>query len=188
MFCRGYNDAMEQAGSQVVLGKDVYIAPSAYVGGDVVLGDNCTVMPHASIRGDLAPIRLGRRVNVQDGAVLHTDIDVPLEIGDEVTIGHGALIHCRSVGAGSLVGIGAILLDGAVIGQGCVVAAGSVVTAGTNVPDGMVVVGTPAQIQREVSDRDREYIRVAVGCYVSLGAQHRAGRFPNVASDHEAAG
>ncbi|MHC4695754.1 MAG: gamma carbonic anhydrase family protein [Planctomycetota bacterium] len=168
----------------VVLGEGVYIAPTSYVGGDVVLGDHCTVMPHASIRGDLAPIRLGCRVNVQDGAVLHTDLNVPLELGDDVTIGHGARVHCRSIGAGSLIGIGAILLDDVVVGEGCVIAAGAVVTAGTKIPDAMLVVGAPARIKREVNDRERAYIRLAVDSYVKLGAQHKAGGFPNVADEH----
>jgi len=167
--------------AKVVVGKDVYIAPTSYVGGDVVLGDHCTIMPHASIRGDLAPIRLGERVNVQDSAVLHTDLNVPLELGDDVTVGHGALVHCRSVGSGSLVGIGAILLDGVVVGEGCLIAPGAVVTTGTKVPDGMLVLGVPARAQRSLNDRERAYLRLAVDSYVKLGAQYRAGAFPNVA-------
>jgi carbonic anhydrase/acetyltransferase-like protein (isoleucine patch superfamily) len=172
---------MAQGDGGVVLGDAVYIAPSAYVGGDVVLGDHCTVMHHASIRGDLAPIRLGRRVNVQDNAVLHTDIGVPLDVADGVTIGHRAVLHCRSVGSDSLIGIGAILLDGVVVGVGCVVAAGAVVPQGTEIPDGMVAVGAPARVRRAVSDEERAYIRKAVECYVALGARHMAGDFPNVA-------
>jgi carbonic anhydrase/acetyltransferase-like protein (isoleucine patch superfamily) len=175
---------MKRDHTKVVVGKSVYIAPTSYVGGHVVLGDHCTVMPHASIRGDFAPIRLGQRVNVQDGTVLHTDLDVPLEIGDDVTIGPGAVVHCTSVGAGSLVGIRATLLDGVVLGKNCMVAIGAVVTPGTEVPDGMLVAGAPARVQRPVTDHERAELRLTVEAYVKLGAQHWAGRFPNTADEH----
>jgi carbonic anhydrase/acetyltransferase-like protein (isoleucine patch superfamily) len=174
--------------AKVVVGKNVYIAPTSYVGGDVVLGDHCTVMPHTSIRGDFAPIRLGQRVNVQDGAVLHTDLNVPLEIGDEVTIELGAVVHCTSVGAGSLVGIRATLLDGVVIGENCIVAIGAIVTPGTVAPDGMLIAGAPARVQRAVTDRERTELRLKVETFVKLGAQHRAGRFPNAADEHKTDG
>jgi len=98
---------------QVVYGRNVYVAPTAYVGGDVVIGDDCTIMHHVTIRGDVAPIRLGNRVNIQDGCVLHCNRNVTLELGDEVAVGHRAVVHCHRIGAGSLIGTGALLLDDA---------------------------------------------------------------------------
>lgn len=166
--------------ANVRLGKNVYLAPTAYVGGDVVLGDECTVMHHACIRGDIAPIRLGRRVNVQDGSILHTRAAVPLEVADNVAIGHRVVLHCRSVASWSLIGSGAIVLDDAVIGSGCLIAAGSVVTPGTHVPDGKLAAGVPATIRRDLTDADRAEIERIVLSYVETGNRHSRGEFPNV--------
>ncbi len=157
----------------------MYIAPTAYVGGDVTLGDDCTVMHHATIRGDLAPIRIGDRVNAQDGAILHTEIGIPLEIGDDVGIGHRAVIHCRRIGAGTLVGIGSIILDECEIGCRCIVAAGAVVTPNTIIPDDKVVMGVPAKVVRDTREAERRYLRRVIENYVKLGRLHAQGRFPN---------
>ncbi|MGD8453516.1 MAG: gamma carbonic anhydrase family protein [Phycisphaerae bacterium] len=173
---------MENERTLPVLGENVYLAPTAYVGGDVIFGDGCTVMHQVVIRGDVSPIRIGRRVNVQDGAIIHTKKDVPLEIADEVSIGHRAVVHCRRVGAGSLIGTGAIVLDDAEVGAGCIVAAGAVVPPGMIVPDGQLVVGIPARVMREVNETDRKYLTRVVESYVRLGAVHAAGRYPNAAA------
>jgi carbonic anhydrase/acetyltransferase-like protein (isoleucine patch superfamily) len=160
------------------LGRNVYIAPTAYVAGDVALGDDTTVMHHVTIRGDVSRITLGRRCNVQDGAVIHSQTGVPLEIADDVSIGHRAVVHCRRVGAGTLIGIGAIVLDGAEIGAGCIVAAAALVPRGTVVPDGQVLVGIPARAARGVTDEDRRYIAFVNQRYLELGRRHAAGEFP----------
>ncbi len=160
----------------------MYVAPSAYVGGDVTLGDDCTVMHQAVIRGDLAPVRIGNRVNFQDGTIVHTDIGVPLEIEDDVGVGHGAVIHCRSVGAGTLIGIGAIILDDCRIGRGCIVGAGAVVTPGAVVPDGKVVMGVPAAVVRDTTDAEAGYQRKVIRTYIELGRRHAEGRYPNLAT------
>lgn len=164
----------------VLLGRDVYIAPTSYVAGDVVLGDECTVMHHVTIRGDIAPIRIGCRVNVQDGVVIHTPFGVALDIGNEVGIGHRAVVHCRRVGEQTLIGIGAIVLDDCEIGGRCIIAAGSVLAPGTVVPDGKMVMGVPGRIVRDVTERDLEMIRHVVESYVSLGRRHASGEFPNI--------
>ncbi len=164
--------------SNVIVGKDVFIAPTAYVGGNVTLGDQCTVMHNTSIRGDVSEIRIGNRVNVQDGAVVHTDINVPLHIHDDVTIGHRAVIHCSHVGAGTLIGMGAILLDGCEIGERCIIAAGAVLPPRTTVPDQKLVVGTPGIITRDVSEDELRYMATAVRTYIELGRLHAAGRYP----------
>jgi len=160
-------------------GDGVYVAPTAYVGGDVTLGDRSTVMHHVVIRGDIASIRIGARVNIQDGSVVHTPGGVPLDIADEVGVGHRAIVHCRRVGPRSLIGMGAILLDDCVIGAECVVAAGTVLPPGTTIPDGSVAMGVPGRIVRRVTDRDLALIDHVVRSYVELGALHAAGRFPN---------
>lgn len=163
------------------IGRSVYIAPTAYVGGDVELGDDCTIMHHVVIRGDVSAIRIGRRVNVQDGTVIHTKSGVPLELGDDIGIGHRAVVHCRRVGSNTLIGIGSIVLDDAEVGEGCIVAAGALVTPGTIIPPGKLVMGMPARVIRDVTPQDREYIRFVVENYIRLGRQHAAGEFANVA-------
>jgi carbonic anhydrase/acetyltransferase-like protein (isoleucine patch superfamily) len=165
-----------------IIGRDVFIAPTAYVGGDVALGDECTIMHHVVIRGDVSAIRIGVRVNVQDGTVIHTKTGVPLDIDDEVSIGHRAVVHCRRVGRRALIGIGSIVLDDAEIGEGAIVGAGAVVPPGMVVSAHTVAIGVPARVVREVSDRDREYVEFVIGNYVRLGREHRAGAFPNAGS------
>ena len=166
---------------QPVVGADVYIAPTAYVGGDVVLSDQVTVMHHVVIRGDIAPIRIGRRVNVQDGAILHTRQGVPLHIAEDVGIGHRAVVHCRRIGSRSVIGIGAIVLDDAEIGSRCLIAAGALVPPRTIIPDGKVVMGMPGRIVRDVTPEDLELIDHVVRSYLDLGRRHTDGRYPNIA-------
>ena len=163
------------------LGRDVYIAATSYVGGDVVIGDLSTIMHHVVIRGDIAPIRIGARVNIQDGSIVHTPHGTPLDIADDVSVGHRAIVHCRSIAKRTLIGIGAILLDDCEIGSHCIVAAGTVLTPRTVVPDKSVVMGVPGKIVREVSERDIQIIDHVIRSYLELGRLHASGRFPNIA-------
>lgn len=163
------------------IGLDVYLAPTAYVGGDVVIGDLSTVMHHVTIRGDIAPIRIGARVNIQDGSVVHTKWGVQLDIADDVGVGHRAIVHCRRVGPRTLVGMGAILLDDCEIGSRCLIAAGAVLPPGTVVPDDSVVMGVPGKIVRRTSEADLAAIDHVVRSYLTVGRLHAAGRFANVA-------
>ncbi len=174
---------MSETSAGVRIGRHVYIAPTAYVAGDVVLGDQCTVMHHVVIRGDVSPIRIGARVNVQDGTVIHTNRGVPLEIADDVGIGHRAVVHGRRVGPRTLIGIGAIVLDDVEIGSDCVIAAGAVVPPRTVIPDGSLVMGLPAKVVRATTDRERAYIVDVVASYIELGRQHAAGRFEPLARE-----
>jgi len=157
---------------------EIYLADTVIVVGDVTLGADCSVWPYAVIRGDVAPIRLGARVNVQDGAVLHCNHDVPLDIAADVVIAHRAVVHCRSVGSFTLIGIGAIVLDDCVIGDDCLIAAGSLVPPRTVVPPGSVVMGNPGKVVRPIRDSEREYIRRAVAYYLDLARRYVAGEFP----------
>ncbi len=164
----------------VKLGRDVYIAPTAYVGGNVTLGDQCTVMHQVTIRGDVARIDVGRRVNIQDGCIVHTAIGEDLRIGDEVSIGHGAVVHCAEIGSGALIGIGAIVLDGCRIGANSIVGAGAVVAPRTIIPDNTLVMGVPARPVRATTAQEAQYTREVVERYAQLARQHAAGEFPNV--------
>ena len=142
----------------VRLGRNVYIAPTAYVSGDVTLGDECTIMPQAVVRGDVAPIEIGSRVNIQDGAILHCNVGHRLSVGDDVGIGHGAVVHCSRVGSHTLIGIRSVLLDNCTVGRDCIIAAGTLLPPGTDIPDEMVVMGHPGRVIRATTDRDRTYI------------------------------
>lgn len=177
-----YNPRMSANIVTPVLGRNVYIAPTAYVGGEVTLGDDCTVMHHVCVRGDVSAIRIGARVNVQDGAIVHTKTGVPLDIAEDVGIGHRAVVHCRRVGRHTLIGIGAIVLDDAEIGADCLVAAGAVVPPGMIVPDGKLVMGIPARVVRDVSAKEREYVDFVVSNYLRLNRSHAAGAYPNIAA------
>ena len=162
------------------LASGVYIAPTAYVGGDVVIGERSTVMHHVTIRADIAPIRIGARVNIQDGCVVHTPHGTPLDIADDVGIGHRAVIHCRRIERRSLIGIGAILLDGCEIGSECLVAAGALLAPDTRIPDGSVVMGAPGRVVRQVTERDLAIIDHVVASYLEIGRDHARGGFPNI--------
>lgn len=165
--------------TRVVRGRNVYIAPTAYVGGAVRLGDDCTIMHHVTIRGDVSRIDIGSRVNVQDGAVIHTKNGVDLTIEDQVAIGHRAVVHCTRVGAESLIGIGSIILDDCEVGRHCLIAAGAVLAPGTIVPDGKVVMGMPGKVVRDTTEEELRYMQYVVENYVKLGRRHATGEYAN---------
>lgn len=129
-----------------------YIAPGAMVIGDVWLNQDVSIWFNAVLRGDNEPIILGAGCNIQDGCVLHTDPGYPVEIGEDVTIGHNALIHGCRIEKGSLIGMGATVLNGARIGKQCLIGAGSLVREGMIVPDRSLVVGVPAKLVRTLDD------------------------------------
>ncbi len=133
----------ELDGKAPQLGEGAWVADSAQVIGPVELGPNASVWFGVVIRGDNDLIRLGRNTNVQDQAMLHSDAGVPLLIGDNVTIGHQAMLHGCTIGDGSLIGIQAVVLNKARIGRNCIVGAGSVVTEGKEFPDNSLIVGSP---------------------------------------------
>jgi carbonic anhydrase/acetyltransferase-like protein (isoleucine patch superfamily) len=152
-----------------------FVAHNATIVGDVEIGALASFWFNAVVRGDVAPVSIGRRVNVQDGVVIHCDTDLPNVIEDDVTIGHGAIVHGTFVGKGSLVGMGSTLLSRTRIGRECLVAAGAVVPPGLNVPDRMLVMGVPGKIVRPVTDRDLEYMRWLTGHYVELAQKYVQG-------------
>jgi carbonic anhydrase/acetyltransferase-like protein (isoleucine patch superfamily) len=149
-----------------------YQAADAVVCGDVTVGKDCSLWFQTVVRGDIAPIRIGERTNIQEHCVLHCDAGKPLEIGDDVTIGHGAVVHCARVGSRSLVGIKAVLLGDCVIGEDCVIAAGAVLSPGTVVPDGQVAMGVPAKVVRPIRESERTFIRQNCAHYVELARDH----------------
>jgi carbonic anhydrase/acetyltransferase-like protein (isoleucine patch superfamily) len=152
-----------------------YKAHNATVIGDVTIGELSSIWFGAVVRGDVAPIVIGRRVNVQDCAVIHCDTDVPNVIGDDVTIGHSAIVHGTAVGSGSVIGMGATVLSLSKVGRECFIAAGAVVPPGMVVPDGMMVMGVPAKVVRPVKEKDLEYMRWLAAHYVEVVGKYDRG-------------
>lgn len=139
---------------EIMAENTVFIAPGAIVLGDVTLGEDVGIWYHATVRGDRAPIVIGNRSNVQDNAVVHVDAKYPVTIGENVTIGHSAVIHGCEIGDNSLIGMGAIIMNGARIGKNCIVGAGALVTQNTIVPDNSLILGNPAKVKREVTQEE----------------------------------
>ena len=155
---------------------DAFIADGAMVIGDVAIGAGSSVWYNAVLRGDIAPIRVGRGTNVQDGAVLHVDEGVPCVIGDEVVIGHGAVVHSATVGDGSLVAMHATVLSGAVIGRESIVGANALVTEGAQFGARSLVVGVPAKLLRQVTDEQAEGTRDNAHRYAGYAQAHVRAR------------
>jgi carbonic anhydrase/acetyltransferase-like protein (isoleucine patch superfamily) len=158
------------------LGARVYIDPDCSVIGDVVIGDDSSVWPGTVIRGDVNRIRIGARSNIQDGTIIHVSHDgpngrpvgYPTLIGDDVTIGHGAVIHACSIGDACLIGMGAIVLDGAVVEKNGFVGAGAVIPPGKTVASGELWLGNPAKCVRRLSAQEIEQLYYSAAHYVRL--------------------
>jgi carbonic anhydrase/acetyltransferase-like protein (isoleucine patch superfamily) len=151
----------------------VWVAPNAAVIGKVSLADEASVWFGAVLRGDNEWIIIGARSNIQDLCVLHTDPGFPLTIGEDCSIGHQAMLHGCTIGAGSMVGVGAIVLNGARIGKGCLIGAGAVVTERAEIPDNSLVVGMPGKVKRTVSPDQGKFILDNAADYVRRAQRYR---------------
>ena len=152
-----------------------WVADSARVVGDVHLAEDASVWFGAVLRGDAERLSVGRGSNVQDGSVLHSDPGFPLQIGEDVTVGHQVMLHGCTIGDGSLIGIHAVVLNGARIGRHCLVGAGSLVTEGKSFPDGSLIVGRPAKVVRALSAAQIEEIGRIAAHYVANARRFAAG-------------
>jgi carbonic anhydrase/acetyltransferase-like protein (isoleucine patch superfamily) len=150
-----------------------FIAPGAMVLGDVTIGEESSVWFNAVVRGDCERIVIGRQTNVQDGCVLHADPGLPCTLGDRVTLGHGAIVHGATVEDDVMIGMRAVVMNGAKIGRGSIVAVGAIVLEEMHVPPGSVVMGTPAVVKREVTERDTARIQHAAEHYVEAAKAYR---------------
>jgi carbonic anhydrase/acetyltransferase-like protein (isoleucine patch superfamily) len=146
-----------------------YIADSANIIGKVRIGANASVWFEVTIRGDNELIAIGENSNVQEGAVLHTDPGMPLTIGNDVTVGHQAMLHGCVIGDGALIGIQAVVLNGAKIGKNCLVGAGALVTEGKEFPDNSLIIGSPAKAVRTLSEEDLVRLKSSSATYVARG-------------------
>ena len=153
----------------------VYYADNCTIVGQVSLGADTSVWYGTVIRGDVAPITIVRRTNIQDLVMVHPQHDEPVTLGDEITVGHGAVIHCLTVESRCLIGIKAILLPGAVIGEGSIIAAGALVPLGRIIPPRSLVVGMPAKIVRSVTDEEYAALIDSAARYVGYARDHVPG-------------
>lgn len=164
------------------IGSGAYIDPAAVVIGDVTIGADSSLWPMVVARGDVQRIVIGERTNIQDGSVLHVTADnqfhpggFALTVGNNVTVGHKAVLHACTVKDFALIGMGAIILDGAVIGEKALVGAGSVVTPGKELEGGHLYLGSPAKKIRPLTEQELAYLEFSAQHYVDLKNKHMAG-------------
>lgn len=150
-----------------------FVAAGVHLVGDVSIGMESSVWFNSVLRGDLAPIRIGSRSNIQDGTIGHVNTNQPLIIEDEVSVGHGVIIHGCHVGRGALIGMGAIILNGAEIGEYALIGAGSLVTERSKIPAYTLSFGSPAKVVRELTEQDLMYMRRTMENYVVKGQEYK---------------
>ena len=147
-----------------------FVSETAYIVGEVTICENASIWPGAVVRGDFGSISIGKNATIEDNCVVHSWDCV---IGDNVLVGHGAVIHCKSVGNGSMVGINAVLLQGVEIGEQCFIAAGALVTPNTKIPPRSLVMGSPAKVQEQLSEERLRIMTVGKDAYVQLGQEYK---------------
>lgn len=155
------------------IAEDVFIAPGAMVIGNVTIHEGASIWYNAVVRGDSAPIVIGRRTNIQDNCTLHVDGDAPLTIGDECTVGHGAVVHGATVGDRVLIAMNAVVLSHAQVGSNTIIAACTLVGEHKNIPGGVLAVGVPAKVLRELTLAEQERILSGMTNYAGFAAEHK---------------
>lgn len=159
-------------GKYPTIGRGCYIAPTAALIGDVTIEDGASVWFGCVLRGDVSPIVVGARSNVQDNTVIHGQHGCPTIIGEDVTVGHSAVLHAAIIGDRVLVGMGAVLLSRCRIGSDTIIGARALVTEDVEIPPGSLVVGMPARVRRQLTDQEREHIMVSARHYIEYAAQY----------------
>ncbi|HEX8598911.1 MAG TPA: gamma carbonic anhydrase family protein [Chloroflexia bacterium] len=162
-------------GRSPVIGSDCYIAPTAVLIGDVTIEDGASVWFGCVLRGDVAPIRVGRRSNIQDGTIIHGEDHCPTVIGEDVTVGHAAIIHAATVGDRVLVGMGAVLLSRCIIGEETIIGARALVTEEVEIQAGSLVLGIPGRVAGSLTGEERAEIIESARRYVRQAAKYREG-------------
>ena len=163
---------IDELKAKVRKGREVFIAPNATVLGDVILEDNVSVWFGAVLRADNDNITIGRGSNIQDNCVIHVDPGKPVKIGEEVIVGHAAIVHGATVGNNTLIGMRATLLNGTKIGNWCIVGAHALVTENMEIPDYSIVMGSPAKIVKTLSEDQKEKVRKNAEVYIELAKQY----------------
>ena len=148
--------------------ENAFVADSADVLGDVTLGEGSSIWYGTVVRGDIETIKIGKYSNIQDNATVHTETNIPTELGDYTVVGHNAIVHGCTVGNNCLIGMGAIVLNGAVIGDNSIIAAGSLITEGKIIPANSLVMGTPGKVVRQVTEEEIAAIKKNAITYYEL--------------------
>lgn len=149
------------------IGKGAWVEESAQVVGDVVVGEDTGIWFNSVVRGDVNYIRIGKRTNIQDGSILHVTREThPLIVGDNVTVGHGVILHGCTIHSNCLIGMGSIVMDGAEVGPNSIVAAGALVPERKKIPPGWLAVGSPARLHRELTPQELDWIQKSADNYV----------------------
>jgi carbonic anhydrase/acetyltransferase-like protein (isoleucine patch superfamily) len=151
-----------------VLAEGAWIAPGAHVAGRVTLGRDVSIWYNAVLRADINTIVIGDRSNIQDNAVIHLADNYGVVLGEDVVVGHSAILHACTIGNNVLVGMGSIVMDGAEIGDDCVIAAGALVPPGKKIPAGSLVVGSPGKVARETTQAERDSNRAMARKYIAI--------------------
>lgn len=151
----------------------VFIADYTTITGQVTIGEQSSIWFNTTIRGDVAPVTIGKRVNIQDHSILHQSPNLPLIIEDDVTIGHQVLLHSAKIRQGALIGMGSLIMDGAEIGEGAFIGAGSLVPPNKTIPAGTLALGRPAKVVRDLTDSDREDMARIVQDYIDKAAHYQ---------------
>ena len=146
------------------IAKSCFVAPSADLIGSVIMHEHSSVWFNCVLRADNEPITIGENSNVQDGSILHVDEGFPLNIGTNVTVGHKVMLHGCSIGDGTLIGMNAVILNGAKIGKACLIGANALVTEGMEIPDGSMVLGSPAKVVKQLDEKKQNMLK--------MGAKH----------------
>ncbi len=157
------------------LSADVWIAPDAQIVGDVQIEADVSIWFGVVLRGDNEKIKVGARANIQDGAVLHTHLGYPIEVGEGCTIGHRVILHGCRIGPNTLVGMGATLLNGANVGRDCLIGANSLLTEGKAYPDRSLIIGAPARVLRQLKDSEVAQLRESAAAYVANARRYTRG-------------
>lgn len=160
-------------GEWPTIADDAFIAPGAVLVGSVTIGQQASVWFNTTIRGDIAPVTIGNRTSVQDNTVVHVNTDAPTVIGNDVTVGHSALVHGTTIHDGALIGMGSLVLSYSVIGRGAVVAAGALIPERFEVPEGAIMVGVPARQRNALSDEQSARLDGISGRYVRVNRSYR---------------
>jgi len=161
-------------GAWPVIADSAFVAPGAVVIGNVTIGEEASIWFNTTVRGDIAPIAIGNRSNIQDGTLVHVNEDAPVVIGDDVTVGHTAIIHGTEIGDRVLVGMGAIVMSYTTIGPDVVIAAGALIPERVNVPAGVVMVGVPAKERSRLDPAQQEHLAAIPGRYVGVSRTYKA--------------
>ncbi|MBR6317867.1 MAG: gamma carbonic anhydrase family protein [Fibrobacter sp.] len=157
---------VEYKGKRPVIGERVFLAEGARLIGDVTIGNDSSVFYNAVLRADLASIVVGERTNIQDNVSVHLSMDEGVVIGNEVTVGHNAVLHACTIDDNVLIGMGAIVMDGAHIKKNCIVGAGAIVTQGKEFPEGSLILGSPAHVVRELTEDEIRKAHEGVEHYI----------------------